>query len=137
MQLAIALAVAGAAAAVAFSTLADGAAGPTATPPSVAARPIGSVSGPGLRAALLARRVAGSPPTAQVVVTTYQRDGAAWKRLASRRLAGTYFWNTVTGPRAICNLQLVAAGSKPHVTVQLLVTPSIGCGKAQTVPLPR
>jgi hypothetical protein len=136
-QVVVALLAAGIAAAVAFATLADGA-GPTAKPPLVASRPIGSVSGPGLRAALLAHRIAGSPPTARVVVTTYRRDGAAWKRIASHRLAGTYFWNTVTAPRAICELQLVAAGSsRPHVTVQLLVTPSIGCGRAQTVPLPR
>jgi hypothetical protein len=97
---------------------------------------VGVVSSKDYRAVVTAHRAsAGGAPTATVDVTTYARRGAAWRRLATKRLGGTYFWNTVTSPRAVCSLQLVTAGASPRVVVRLLVTPSIGCGHPTSVRL--
>lgn len=76
----------------------------------------------------------GSAPTATITVTTYRHAEGRWNLLATTRLQGTFFWKTVTGPLAICNLDLATVGAA-HATVQLLTSPSLGCGKAHTIRL--
>ena len=82
---------------------------------------------------------AGGAPSAAVTIRLYERSGDGWKSFATRRVPGTYFWNTVTAGHAVCRLDVRAAGDAPGfrsvAVVQLLVTPSIGCGRARTFPL--
>jgi hypothetical protein len=111
-----------------------------ASPRAVAAaKTIGTVAAADVRASLVATRTGrGAAPTARVTVRADRLVDGRWRRLPARRLAGTYFWKTVTGPAVLCRLELATAGlgrTKPHLVVQLLVTPSLGCGKAQTVVL--
>jgi hypothetical protein len=97
---------------------------------------IATASSTDFRADLVARRAGtGNAPTAIVILTTFQRAGSAWHKLESKSIAGTFFWKTVTGPRAICRFELASA-VQPHVEVQLLLTPSIGCGKTTSIRLP-
>ena len=120
-----------AAAAVAAVTAACGSAQPTA----VHVQTIATVSSTDFRAVVGARRTGGgSAPTARVTVTTYRKAAGHWRRLVAHRLAGTYFWHTVTGPHAVCRLELATA-KKPQVTVGLLLSPSLGCGRSQTIRL--
>jgi hypothetical protein len=78
----------------------------------------------------------GGAPTAAVTVDTFGRAvGGHWQRVGARRLAGPFFWKTVTAPHALCRLEIVTASS-PRVTVQLLRTPSLGCARAETIPIP-
>ena len=83
---------------------------------------------------------AGGAPTAAVTIRIFDRSGDGWRPTGSRRVAGTYFWNTVTGGRAVCRFALRTAGEarsfRPVAIVQLLVTPSLGCGPARSFPLP-
>ena len=92
------------------------------------------------RVAVVARRLGGSPPTADVRVGIARRVGGSWRERGERRLSETSFWRTVTGPRAVCRLEIATAGRspsfRPFVTVQLLQSPSLGCGKAFRVTLP-
>jgi hypothetical protein len=80
----------------------------------------------------------GSPP-ASVTVETSKRVDGTWVRTGAHRLRGTYFWKSVTGPRAVCRLDVRAtaarAGFRPSVVVQLLMSPSLGCGRASEYPL--
>ncbi len=109
------------------------------TAPASAATPsktIATAASTDFRAVLVAQRSGGgSAPTAIVTLTTYRHAAGGWQRIGSSRVAGTYFWNTVTGPRAVCRFELASAGH-PHVAVQLLVSPSVGCGRAVSVGLP-
>jgi hypothetical protein len=104
-----------------------------------APKTIATASSIDYRAAIVARRASsGSAPTAVVTVQTFARAGVGWRQLGSLRLAGPYFWKTVTGPRAVCRLELdtgASGNASPHVLVRLLLTPSLGCGKTQTVSL--
>ena len=74
----------------------------------------------------------GGAPEAAVTVRTFERAGGDWRRTNERRLAGPYFWKTLTGPHAVCRLEIrttaAKAGFRPHATVQLLRSPSLGCG---------
>jgi hypothetical protein len=74
----------------------------------------------------------GGAPAATVMVRTFERSGGAWRRTSERRLAGTYFWKTITGALAVCRLELRTTGARarfrPHAIVQLLRSPSLGCG---------
>jgi len=70
-----------------------------------------------------------------VTVDTFDRTGGQWQRVGARRLAGPFFWKTVTAPHALCRLEIVTASS-PGVTVQLLRTPSLGCARPETIPIP-
>jgi hypothetical protein len=76
----------------------------------------------------------GGAPAAEVTVRTFRQSRGAWQRTAERRLAGTYFWKTITGPLAVCRLEIRTAaarpGFRPHAVVQLLRSPSLGCGPA-------
>jgi hypothetical protein len=94
------------------------------------------------RVAVVAYRVSGgAAPTAEVRLAIAQRaTGGGWRERGERRLDGTYFWRTVSGPRSVCKLEIATPGTltsvRPHVTVQLLVSPSLGCGRAHRFPLP-
>jgi hypothetical protein len=102
---------------------------------------IATLTTPDYRAALVAERVgAGATPTADVRLAVAQRVGGNWRERGERRLEETYFWKTVTGPRAVCRLELATAttrsGTRPHVTVRLLQSPSLGCGPTHRLSLP-
>jgi hypothetical protein len=100
------------------------------------AKTIATVSSSDFRADLVAHESGGGgAPTATVTLATYQRAAGGWHRIGTGRVAGTYFWKTVTSMRAVCRFELATAG-RAHVAVQLLVSPSVGCGKAVTVNLP-
>jgi hypothetical protein len=101
---------------------------------------VASATAGDLRAVLVAQKSSGgSAPTATVTLTAYERSNGHWRRVAGRRLAGTFFWHVVGAPRSLCRFELRTAGGKgfqPRVVVQLLLSPSLGCGAAQTVLLP-
>jgi hypothetical protein len=86
--------------------------------------------------AAVAHRGGGNAPIARVTVTTYTRHGGPWRRAGGSQLHGTYFWHVVSAPHALCRLQLATADARVRVTVQVLVTPSIGCGRRQVPTLP-
>ena len=106
-----------------------------------AARTIGTATTTDYRVVLTASKgkPAGGAPSATVRVRLYERSGDGWKSFASRRVPGTYFWNTVTAGHAVCRLDVRTAGDAPGfravAVVQLLVTPSVGCGRAHSYPL--
>lgn len=110
-----------------------------ATIQATSTKTIATVATVDVRAKVVATRTGGgAAPAARVIVQADELVDGRWHRLPAHRVAGTYFWKTVTGPAAVCHLDLVTAGlgrAKPHLAVQLLVTPSIGCGKEQTVTL--
>ncbi len=112
---------------------ADGADGASTAP---AAALVGTSTTGDLRVAVTAQKAdgGGDMPTAVVKVTTSQRVDGQWRRTGTHRVRGTYFWHTVTGRRAVCRLEIRTAGTgasfRPHVVVQLLLTPSLGCGSA-------
>ena len=76
----------------------------------------------------------GAAPTASVRVTSFERRDERWVRAGVHALPGIYFWKTVTGPRAVCRLEIRTEGPgasfRPRAVVQLLVSPSLGCGRA-------
>jgi hypothetical protein len=100
---------------------------------------VGVITTADYRVAVVAQRMSGSPPTAEVRVGYARRVGARWRELGERRLDETYFWRTVTGPRAMCRLEIETAGpggrARPYVTVRLLLSPSLGCGNTYRIPL--
>jgi hypothetical protein len=103
---------------------------------------VGVVTTREFRAAVVATRLSGgSTPTAEVRVGLARRVAGSWRELGERRLGETYFWNTVSGPRAVCRLEIATAGTRPsfepHVTVALLLTPSLGCGRTFRIPFAR
>ncbi|MGH2935995.1 MAG: hypothetical protein ACRDL2_15985 [Gaiellaceae bacterium] len=107
---------------------------PTAS--AATSRTIASAATADFRAALVAHPTSGgATPSAAVTLVTYRRVTGGWHRMAGKRVAGTYFWKTITAPRAVCRFELASAG-RAHVVAQLLVSASIGCGKATTVTLP-
>jgi len=94
---------------------------------------IASATTTDFRVAVVAHRSSGgAAPSAAATLTSWERRGDHWRRIGTHALAGTYFWKTLTAARALCDLRVVTARStRPHVVVQLLVTPSLGCGQAQ------
>ena len=76
----------------------------------------------------------GGAPAAEVTVRTFAQSGGSWRLRAERRLGGTYFWKTITGPLAVCRLEIRTTAARPgfraHAVVQLLRSPSLGCGPA-------
>jgi hypothetical protein len=109
-----------------------------AGPGAVPAKTIASLETADYRVELSAARLSrGSAPTASVTVEVDVRRGGGWHRALLRRLSGTWFWNTVTAAHGVCRLDLVEAPGAPKLTVQLLQSPSLGCGPAQRLALPR
>jgi hypothetical protein len=103
---------------------------------------VGVVTTLDFRAAVVAQRLSGgSMPTAEVRVGLARRVGARWRELGEKRLDETFFWRPVTGPRAVCRLEIETAGPatsfRPTVTVRLLQSPSLGCGRTYRIPLAR
>ena len=68
-----------------------------------------------------------------------RRVGGSWREFGEQRLRETYFWHTLSRPRAVCRLEINTAvprsASGPQVTVQLLLSPSLGCGRTYRIPL--
>ncbi len=92
------------------------------------------------RVAVVAKRLNGGvTPTAEVRFAVARRVRSGWRETGETRLRETYFWHTVTGPRAVCRLEIATAGLRgsfrPRVTVQLVLSPSLGCGRTYRVPL--
>lgn len=107
---------------------------------AASSKTIASVSTVDYRAVVVALRSSGgSAPTARVTVDTFRRSGGHWQRLDAARLAGPFFWKTVTAPHALCRFEITTAsgsgGARPGVTVQLLRSPSLGCAAAETIPI--
>lgn len=98
---------------------------------------IGTLASVDYRIVVTTRRAAGNPPAATVEVATSHKQGGRWRPGATRTLAGPFFWNVVSGPNALCGLSISTAGgrAKPHATVRLLASPSLGCGRAYTIAL--
>jgi hypothetical protein len=116
--------------------------GPAGTEAVAAVAAVATMTTRDFRVAVVARRLdGGGTPTAEVRVGLARRVGGSWRELGERRLGETYFWNTVTGPRGVCRLAVASAGSsstfRPSVMVQLLLSPSLGCGRAHRIALPR
>ena len=104
---------------------------------STASRVIATVTTSDFRVVLAARQTGtgGGASSAVVTATVSQRVGGRWQQTATHRLRDAYFWNTATGPRAWCRLEIRTAGTqpkfRPYVLVQLLVSPALGCGTTQ------
>jgi hypothetical protein len=133
---------ASAASLVVLATLQPTAAGSRSDAHQGAARlaTVAAITTQDFRVAVVARRLdGGSTPTADVRVGVARRVGGGWRESRETHLGETYFWNTVSGPRAVCRLEINTAGprsaSGPHVTVQLLLSPSLGCGRTYRVAL--
>jgi hypothetical protein len=140
----LALTVAAAVALGAFATTLPAATGAPGGPAARVQRAasIATLATRDFRVAVVAYRLdGGGAPTAEVRVGLARRVGGSWHELGERRLRETFFWNTVTGPRGVCRLAIASAGSspssQPYVTVQLLLSPSLGCGRAHRIALPR
>jgi hypothetical protein len=92
------------------------------------------------RVAVVAIRLSGVPPAADLRVGLARRAGGRWREVAEHRLSERYFWNTVSHPQAVCRLEIVTAGTRhsprSRVIVQLLLSPSLGCGRIYRIPLP-
>ena len=127
---------------IAVSALMAASVGSAAERAAASTKTIATVSTTDFRAVVVARRSSGGrAPTAAVTVDIYARPGVLWKPVAARALSGgPFFWNTVTGPHALCSLEIASGpggtGPRSHVVVQLLRSPSLGCAGAQTIPIP-
>jgi hypothetical protein len=120
---------------LALSTAAIAFAGDGGARAAAPSKRIAEVSTTDLRAVVTAtKRGNDAAPTAQVAVLTFKRTSGSWSRTGRHVLRGPYFWHTVTGPSAICRLDLrggtPAPSKPPRLVIQLLTTPSIGCGRA-------
>jgi hypothetical protein len=128
---------------VTLAVLQPGAAASRGTTLSTAQRvaTVGTITTKDFRVAVVALRLSGeTPPTAEVRVGYARRVSGRWRELGEKRLDETYFWNSVTGPRAVCRLEIetIAPGRRsfrPAVTVRLLLSPSLGCGNTYRIPL--
>ena len=96
-------------------------------------RTIASTTTSDFRAVVTAERLdGGAAAAATATLQTYRRAGGGWRRTGSHELEGPYFWKTLIGPRAVCRLEIRTTGAaarfRPRTLVQLLQTPSLGCG---------
>jgi EmrB/QacA subfamily drug resistance transporter len=68
-----------------------------------------------------------------------RRVDGGWREVDELRLDETDFWRT-SAAHALCRLALGTAGTqrsfRPYLTVQVLLSPSLGCGRAYRIPLP-
>jgi hypothetical protein len=100
-----------------------------------ASRTVATATTSDFRVVVVARKLGGgSAPEARVTVRTFERRSADWRATGVHTLAERYFWNTLTRPRVVCRLEMRTTGgrSKPTAVVQLLQSPSLGCGPAST-----
>jgi len=112
---------------------ASGSTGARTETASTKARTVASTTTSDFRVVVEAvRRGEGAAPEATLTLTTFERHRGAWQRTGTHRLGGTYFWKTVTGPRAVCRLETRTTGAqakfRPRAVVQFLLSPSLGCG---------
>jgi hypothetical protein len=107
------------------------------------AREIAVATTPDFRAAVVARKrqASSGAPTAEITVTTTRRVRGQWHKIATHHVPGSYFWNPVTGPRAVCRLEIRTAGTaptfRPYIIIQLLLSPALGCGSSHRYTLTR
>jgi len=106
-----------------------------------ATRTIASTTTSDFRVVVTAERVgSGAAPAASATVETFTRARGTWQRTGSHELRGPYFWKTLTGPRAVCRLEIRTTGTaarfRPRALVQLLQSPSLECGPISEHPLP-
>jgi hypothetical protein len=109
------------------------------SPPRTAA--VAVVTTREFRVAVVATRLNGaSPATADVRVGLARRVRGSWREFGERRLGERYFWNVVSGAHSVCRLEIETVGTRrrpgSQVTVQLLLSPSVGCGPTYRIPLP-
>jgi hypothetical protein len=135
-----------AAAAVSLVTLGGGQSTPGASahvapqsPPRTAT--VAVVTTQEFHVAVVAKRLNGaSPATADVRVGLARRVRGSWREFGERRLGERYFWNVVSGAHSVCRLEIETVGTRrrpgSQVTVQLLLSPSVGCGRTYRIPLP-
>ena len=90
------------------AAVATGGSGAGTAAASATSRTIASTTTSDFKVLVSARNLGGGggAPSAAVTVRTFERAGAGWRRTNERRLAGTYFWKTITGPLAICRLEI-------------------------------
>ena len=91
------------------------------------------------RASVIADKTSAEPPTARVTVAIKTRAAGSWSPPVVHSLRGVFFWNTLRGPHSICQLEIETAGgaaNRPVLLVRLLASPALGCGQAQSFPLP-
>jgi hypothetical protein len=120
------------AALLALAPLASGAGG-------AATRTVATSQTVDFRVAVVATKVSGGQaPSASASVKVFRRRGGSWQPFLAARLPGGYFWKVLTGPGAVCRLELsTSSGRSPggHVTISLLESPSLGCGPPRTLVL--
>ena len=126
--------------AVAFVLLAALVPGAAAHSSSSAPVTIASATTSDFRVVLVAtKRSGGEIPEARVTLRTFERVRGGWRRTGVYAVSGIYFWKTVTAPRAVCRLEIRTGGAQarfsPHAVVQLLLSPSLGCGRASAYSL--
>lgn len=105
-----------------------------------ASRTIASTTTNDFRVVVTAEKLGSSDaPAATATLATYRRAGGGWRRTGSHELDGPYFWKTLTAPRAVCRLEIRTTGAaarfRPRTRVQLLQTPSLGCGPVSEIRL--
>jgi len=98
---------------------------------------IASATTSDFRLVLVATKRGGSAiPEATVTLRTFEQLDGRWQKTGVHPLRGTYFWKTVTGPRAVCRLEIRTGGARPQFSpravVQLLLSPSLGCDSASS-----
>jgi hypothetical protein len=137
---ALALALAAAVVAVASAQPAESTRRLRASPTTSPAISVATVTARDVRAAVVAiRKSGGTIPTAEVRVALARKVDGRWRETGEMRLREAYFWRTASGPRSICRLEIATAGSptsRGYVAVQLLRSPSLGCGPLHRFALP-
>jgi hypothetical protein len=137
---AVALALAAAVLAVASAQPAQSSRHVRASPTTSPAISVATVTARDLRAAVVAVRTSGGTiPTAEVRVALSRKIDGSWRETGEMRLREAYFWRTASGPRSICRFEIATAGSptsRGYVALQLLRSPSLGCGPLHRFALP-
>ena len=137
---AVALALAAAVLAVASAQPAQSSRHVRASPTTSPAISVATVTARDLRAAVVAVRTSGGTiPTAEVRVALARKIDGSWRETGEMRLREAYFWRTASGPASICRLEIATAASptsRGYVAVQLLRSPSLGCGPLHRFALP-
>lgn len=90
-------------------------------------------------AAVATPKGGGSAPTAEVRVAVARRVAGGWRETHEVKLPETYFWRTFRARASICRLAIATSGRqpsfRPYAEVQILLSPSIGCGGTHRIPL--